>query len=165
MTPAGNPGAACSAVSAATESGIERGGHAVGRQVRLVTQGAAQRTDHRGSPVRGHRDGDGLAAADRAGHCVEGLDEHALAAVGAAVLGDQRDRIADPFDEAGQHQTGLVERRVLAGNTDLGRAIGEQRQHRAAHHGRTADARGDQVGHPDGQPESVAWLFPALDVL
>ena len=106
--------------------------------------------------MRGHRDSDRCAAADRAGHCVESLDQHALSAVGAAVFGDQRDRIADAFDEAGQHQTGLIERSILPRNTDLRRTTGEQRQHRAAHHGWTADARRDQVGHPDGQPERIA---------
>ena len=110
----------------------------------------------------GHRDGDRRAAAHGAGHRVEGLDEHAFAAMGAAVLGDERDGIADPLDEAGQHQTGLVECGVLTGNTDLGRTIGEQRQHRATHHGRAADACGDQIGRPDGQPERIAHAAPPL---
>ena len=156
MTPAGSPGAARSAVSAATRVRYQRGGHAAGRQVRLVPQRAAQCADDGGSPVRGHRDGDRLAAADRVRHGVERFDEHAFGAVRAAVLGDEGDRVADPFDETGQHHTGLIERGILAGDTDLGCAVGEQRQHRAAHHGRAADARGDEVGRPDGQPERIA---------
>ena len=112
--PAGSPGAVCSAVSAATESGISVGGHAVGREAGLGPQRAPQRSDGCGTPVRGDGDRDGRAAADRAGHRVEGFDEDLFAAVRGAVGRDERHRIADPVDEAAQHQARLVEVGVLA---------------------------------------------------
>ena len=103
--------------------------------------------------MRGHGDCDGGAAADRAGHRVESLDEHALAAVRGPVGGDQRHRIADPLDETAQHQAGLVQVRVLARHTDFRRAVVEQGEYRTAHDRGAADAGRHQVGHPDRQPE------------
>ncbi len=103
--------------------------------------------------MRGDGDHDGRATPDGAGHRVEGFDEHLFAAVCGAVGRDERHRIADPVDEAAQHQARLVEVGVLGRDADLGRTIVQQRENRTAHYRRAADARGHQVGHPDGQPE------------
>ena len=110
---AGRPGAVCSAVSAATESGISVGGHAVGGQVGLARSAPRSAPTTAGPPVRGHGDRDRRAAADGAGHRVEGVDEHVLAAVRRPVGRDQRHRVADAVDETAQHQTRLAEVRVL----------------------------------------------------
>ena len=88
--------------------GDQRRRDAAGGQARLGAQRVAQRADDAGAPVRGHGDRDRRAAADRAGHGVERLDEHDLAAVRRPVRRDQRDRVADALDEAGQDQPGLV---------------------------------------------------------
>ncbi len=103
----GSPGAACSAASAATESGISAAGTPFGARPGSARNAPRSAPTVAGAPVRGHRDRDGCTTADRAGHRVEGLGQHPLAAVRRAVGGHQRHRVTDPFDEAAQHHAGL----------------------------------------------------------
>ena len=140
----------------------ERRGHTVRREARLCAQRAPQRTDGSGAPVRGHGDRDGGAAADRACHRVEGLDEHSLADMWGAVGGHQRNRVADPLDETAQHEAGLVEFGFssMARRLRAARSLNSVRTERRMTGGRPIRAATRFVIPIDNPSESL--MFPSL---
>ena len=169
MPAAGRPGAVCSALNAATESGISVAGTPSGARLGLTAQRPPQGTEIPGPQCAGTATATGAPPPTARAIVSRASTSTLFTAVCRTVGRDQRNRIADPVDETAQHQTRLAEVGVLGWNTDLGGAVVEQRQYRPTHDRRIADACGHQVGHADRQPECVAhfmyprrWPFPTI---
>ena len=158
MTPAGKPGAVCSAVSAARESGISAAGTPPGDRFGLSRRAPRNAPTVAGPQCAGTAMATGwppptvFASASRASTSTRSprweLPSSATSGTGSPT------RSTKPVSTT----PGWLSAGFSRGDTDLGGAVGEQRQHGAAHHGRPADARGDQVGRPDGQPQRMLLM-------
>ena len=136
------------------------GDHRCGRQAGLAAQRRGECADGGHAPVRGRGDDDRGAAARGAGHGVEGLGQDGFTAMRRAVRGDQRDRVADPLHEPGQHQAA-----GLRGDADFSGPIRVQGQDGATAHRRSPGRHRHQVGLADRQTEPVAHEVHSFDAL